>query len=100
MREVIERVPVHPIIVLQADHGNQFGDGERNAILNAYFLPETDGHALYSHISPVSTFRLIFDNYFGGNFGLLHDQSFFSTNEDPFDFETVADTREGCGGAH
>ena len=99
LRDIIETSATPPIIILQADHGNQFSDGESNAILNAYFLPETDGHALYSHISPVNIFRLVFDNYFGGDFGLLHDLSFFSTYGDPFDFETVPDAREVCEGA-
>ena len=99
IREIIETTEPPPIIVLQADHGNQFGDGERNAILNAYFLPGTEGHRPYPQISPVNTFRLIFDRYFGGDFGLLHDQSFFSTYDAPFDLEEVPNTREGCGGA-
>ncbi|MFV2045623.1 MAG: sulfatase-like hydrolase/transferase [Anaerolineales bacterium] len=98
IRDIIETAEPSPIIVLQADHGNQYGDGERNAILNAYFLPETEGHKPYPQISPVNTFRLIFDNYFGGDYGLLPDHSFFSTYEAPFDFETVPNTREGCEG--
>ena len=98
IRDILKTAATPPIIVLQADHGNQFGDGERTAILNAYFLPETEGHQPYPQISPVNTFRLIFDNYFGGDFGLLHDESFHSTYEAPFDYETVPNTREGCRG--
>ena len=97
LQDIIETSAMPPIIVLQADHGNQNSDGERNAILNAYFLPESGGHALYPHISPVNTFRLIFDNYFSGDFGLLQDRSSFSTYQDPFDFISVPNTREDCG---
>ena len=97
LRDIIETSATPPIIVLQADHGNLNNGGERTAILNAYFLPETEGHKLYSEISPVNTFRLIFDNYFGGDFGLLSDRSFYSSYEYPFDFISVANTREDCG---
>jgi hypothetical protein len=47
---------------------------ERTAILNAYFLPsscETDG--LYRFITPVNSFRVIFNNCFGVDLELLKD---------------------------
>jgi hypothetical protein len=97
-QDILETAETPPIIVLQADHGNLDVDGERTAILNAYFLPEAEGHKPYPQISPVNTFRLILDNYFGGDYGLLTDQSFYSTYEVPFDFELVPNRREGCGG--
>ena len=98
IRGIIETSYPPPIIVLQADHGNLFGIGEQNAILNAYLFPPTDGTNPYPQISPVNTFRLIFDSYFNGEYGLLPDRSYFSTYQDPFDFETVPNTREGCRG--
>jgi hypothetical protein len=98
LRDIIVTSATPPIIVLQADHGNLDVDGERTAILNAYFLPEAEGHKPYPQISPVNTFRLILDNYFGGDYGLLTDQSFYSTYEVPFAFELVPNRREGCEG--
>ncbi|HLF73981.1 MAG TPA: hypothetical protein VI524_06530 [Anaerolineales bacterium] len=67
-----------PIIILQGDHGPWLQPtNKRFWILNAYHLP---GHndKLYPTISPVNSFRLIFDAYFGGDYDLLPDISYFS----------------------
>ena len=96
VRNILSTAETPPIIILQADHGNLETGGERTAILNAYYLPETEGLQLYPQISPVNSFRLIFDNYFGGGFGLLPDVSLYSTRELDFDFVEMLDTREGC----
>jgi hypothetical protein len=67
-----------PIIVIQGDHGPWLqSNANRMKILNAYNLP---GHndKLYSNITPVNTFRLIFDTYFGGKYDTLPDISYFS----------------------
>jgi hypothetical protein len=67
-----------PVIILQGDHAPwlQAGSGMFE-ILNAYYLP---GHndLLYPTISPVNTFRLIFDSYLGATYPLLNDTSYFS----------------------
>ena len=67
-----------PIIILQGDHGPWMQPRNNKFwILNAYYLP---GHAekLYPTISPVNTFRLIFDEYFGGKYDMLKDESYYS----------------------
>jgi len=66
------------------------------AILNAYYLPRGGQDLLYENISPVNSFRLIFDYYFGGNFGLLEDGSYFSSYQQPFDFTLIKDPRADC----
>ena len=51
---------------------------ERISIFNAYYLP---GHALqflYDSITPVNSFRIIFDHYFGTNLGVLEDKTYFT----------------------
>ena len=83
-----------PIIILQADEGpwphryeldqNKFDwrlatDTEikqKMKILNSYYVPGTDSRALYPTISPVNTFRVIFNLYFKTNLPLLPDESF------------------------
>jgi hypothetical protein len=85
-----------PIIVLQADHGHLSEPDERMAILNAFYLPFGGSDELYPSISPVNTFRYIFNTYFGGELALLDDQSLFSTYQLPHDYEPVLDTRSGC----
>lgn len=82
-----------PIIILQGDHGPWLQTKEKHMwILNAYYLP---GHEdqLYPDISPVNTFRLVFDSYFGGNYDMLPDVSYYSPVPKLYDFSTV---RNNC----
>jgi len=77
-----------PIIILQADHGPSVGSGwrlpdgetiwQRLAILNAYHLPYGCDRHLYPTITPVNTFRVVLSCYFGLDYPLLEDKSFFS----------------------
>ena len=62
-----------PIVIVQSDHGPRWS-GDWNDILNAYYLPGNVDKTLPSDISPVNTFRLIFNKYLGGNFGLLENK--------------------------
>ena len=77
-----------PIILIQGDHGYlttastrpnaaQIKKGYSN--LSAYYLPGIMKDKLYKTITPVNSFRLIFDYYFGAKHGLLEDKSYFST---------------------
>ena len=50
---------------------------ERAYILNAYYLPE-GFDSLYSDISPVNTFRVIFNEHLDGDFELLPDKFYFA----------------------
>jgi len=62
-----------PIVVINGDHGLM--GPNRYEILNAYYLPGDGAKQLYPTISPVNSFRLIFDTYFGTHYGLLDDYS-------------------------
>jgi hypothetical protein len=87
MRTLLEISAVPPVIVIQGDHAPwlQTGNGKFK-ILNAYHLP---GHndLLYPTISPVNTFRLIFDTYFGADYDLLPDISYYSPVLSIYKFE-------------
>jgi hypothetical protein len=75
-----------PVIVVQGDHGPWLQNGsDQFKILNAYYLP---GHndLLYPTISPVNTFRLIFDTYLEADYPLLEDISYDSPVPYVFDF--------------
>ena len=70
--------PNPPIIIIQGDHGPWLQTGsDQFKILNAYYLP---GHnnVLFPTISPVNTFRLIFNTYLGADYPLLKDISYDS----------------------
>ncbi len=94
MDTLISESETPPIIILQGDHGPWLQPKEKRMwILNAYFLP---GHAdkLYPDISPVNTFRLIFDAYFGGNYDMLPDVSYYSPVPKLYEFSEIKNTCE------
>jgi hypothetical protein len=66
-----------------------FREGMR--ILNAYYLPLKDCDLVYDSITPVNTFRVIFNCYFGTNYKLLEDKSYNSFDFSPYKFTDVTD---------
>lgn len=104
---IIETSPAPPVIIIQADHGpgmfTDFGSieatclFERFSILNAYYLPGIASGDVPENISPVNSFRLIFDAYFDAGLGLLPEKRFFSTDYRMYQFEDVSRFSEiGC----
>ncbi|MDO8482060.1 MAG: sulfatase-like hydrolase/transferase [bacterium] len=83
-----------PIIIIQGDHGHKFPTPNPELLkkeyglepkqaanlmtrnLNAYYLPDGGNQLLYNTITPVNSFRIVFDKYFGQKFGLLEDKSY------------------------
>lgn len=90
-----------PIIILQSDHGpgsslkweqpDMSTFTERLSIMNAYHLPGNGKDFLYSGITPVNTFRIIFNYYFNCDIDLLDDRSFFSSWSHPYQFLDVTE---------
>jgi hypothetical protein len=77
------------VILLQADHGPGWNsDAGRMAILNAYRFPGAE-QAISPGISPVNSFRVLFNSLFGTTFSLLPDVSYFSIYPAPYDFTLV-----------
>jgi hypothetical protein len=99
-----------PIILVMGDHGPasmfnwQLEDPsclwERTSNLYAVLLPghENDGTA-YPSISPVNTFRVIFNTYFGTDLPLLEDKTYMMAWQEPtleMDITGARDSVEGC----
>ena len=61
------------------------------SILNALYLPDDGAAELYDSMTPVNTFRVIFNTYFDTDFDLLEDRSYLATYEQPYDFLDVTD---------
>jgi len=87
--EILSKSQSAPIIIIQGDHGSRetcSSDISQLAqcmqdtmrIFNAYYLPYGGDEVLYSSISPVNTFRVVFNFYFGADYELLSDYSYFS----------------------
>jgi len=70
---IIKKSKTPPIIILQSDHGVRYDKPSSKKIFNAYLLPNNGNTLLYDTISPVNTFRLIFNYYFGARYALMED---------------------------
>ena len=108
--QILEKSNQPPIIIIQADEGpftpkSEGWDKLQNwkqlsledlrvhmRILNVYYLPEADTSILYPSITPVNTFRVIFNLYFGTDYKLLPDKSYiFQDSEHPYKFIEITD---------
>jgi hypothetical protein len=107
--ELLSREP-QPVIIIQADEGpfpdryildkadfdwRDASDEElrqKFGILNAIYFPDHDYEDLYEGISPVNTFRVVFNKYFGTSLPLVPDRSFtFHSASDLYSFTDVTD---------
>jgi len=95
--QIIETSETPPIIIVQAEQGSRIylAEGQSTElkeelffpIFNAYYLPDVDMESLlYPSISPVNSFRLILNNYFGTDLTLLPDESFFWDEDTNYEF--------------
>jgi len=103
--QLLSESSISPIIIIQGDHGMPLtygGDGgqdvtpqsaqDHTGILNAYHLPQGGVEALYESITPVNTFRVIFNSYFGAGLPLLEDRSYFTPSlQYPYKLVDVTD---------
>jgi len=82
IKVIISKSPTPPIIILQSDHGlrNIMVNGkivrlgeEWKKIFNSYYLPGFDKNKISPSISPVNSFRLIFNEYFKTELPFIKD---------------------------
>jgi len=88
-----------PVIIIQGDHGpGMIGNYdvfdiaclyERYSILNAYYLPNATPGLIPDDISPVNTFRIVFNEYLGTDFEILPNQQYYSSVEAMYQFRDV-----------
>lgn len=63
-------------------------------LFNTFYWSRLDNCALikdsiFETITPVNTFRIVFNHYLGGEFELLPNRSYFSPVPDQYKFEQV-----------
>jgi len=87
--EIIKKSKTPPVIIVMGDHGAT-GIPEietpqwRMSILNAYYVNDQARNDLYESITPVNSFRVVFNNYFGTEYPLLEDRSYHASNMEKF----------------
>jgi len=101
LEDILRRSERPPVILLQGDHGpgayfvwDSAEDSllpERMSMLNAYYFPDGDYAGLDPAISPVNSFRVVLNTYFGETLPRLPDRSFFSSWDRPLDLIEVTD---------
>lgn len=99
--QILAKSASTPIIIIQGDHGpasavnfdqpSSQGIHERMAIFNAYLLPDDGQQDLYESITPVNTFRVIFNHYFQAGLKPEPDTSWFSSWVLPYKFTDVTE---------
>jgi hypothetical protein len=114
---ILKNSKTPPVIIIQSDEGpcgiveelsigrgwGHCGEGQhwttlsnkalqaKMRIFNAYYLPGVKmENVLYPDITPVNTFRIIFNQYFGADYKLLPDKSYvFEDLKHPYKFVEV-----------
>lgn len=93
IEEIMRQSPNEPIIIIQSDHGSDFFD--RSINFSAFYFPNNKSNALYPSITPVNTFRLVFNQFFGAELQLLPDISYRGENG-IFDFIPIDESYPQC----
>lgn len=82
LKKLIARSGKPPVILLMGDHGppatNFTSPETRMKNLEAYFVDTDAESKLYASITPVNSFRVILDEYFGSDYPLLDDVSYYA----------------------
>jgi hypothetical protein len=94
LQTLISQSPNPPVIIVQGDHGVR--DQNRLKNLSAFYLPGDGKEKLYPNITPVNTFRIVFNTYFGTNYSLLPDKSYMSPDEDKFALGSYTESSPDC----
>ncbi len=81
LKEIISKSKTPPVIIIMGDHGPAgvpITPEMRMSILNAYYVNDTAKKDLYETITPVNSFRVVLNNYFGTQYPYLEDKSYFA----------------------
>ena len=93
-----------PVIIIQSDHGPgaylDWGSAEntclkeRFSILNALYLPQGGSNLVPENLTPVNTFSIILNKYFGTQIELLDNKNYFSTLGNPYNLVDLSSSSQ------
>ena len=92
VERIIRESDTPPVIIIQGDHGpygNFITPQMRLSILNAYYISDEAKASLYSTITPVNSFRVIFNHYLDTDYPLLEDISYFMKKPEQFTQDSI-----------
>lgn len=90
LQQIIANSDVPPIIILESDHGiDETNPNIRMKNLMAYYGPEDMKTMLYPTITPVNSFRVVFNSLGYTDLPLLPDYSFYSPDFGKYPFSQV-----------
>lgn len=103
IKEIVEKlISDNAIIIIQSDHGppdsifesenNLESDKDKLRNINYYYFPEHD-KIIYDGITPVNSFRIIFNSFFSTDFKILEDKNFY-INEKENQYKIIDITKE------
>jgi hypothetical protein len=88
-----------PVIIIQGDHGSKLRLDQESLDktdvnecfpnLNAYYVPDSVRKNLYPGVTPVNSFRILFNGLFNDKFELREDRSWYSPFGKPYAFTEV-----------
>ena len=98
VEKVLKENERESIIIIESDHGTDFDFDWKNpsdemlkqrfSNFNAIYLPNGKD-LLYDNITPINTFRIVFNSNFNSSFELVDDLSYWSTYEQPYLFRDI-----------
>jgi len=98
IHEILRNSP-NSVIIIQGDHGpgadflqedliNSDID-QKFSILNSYYFADKEYSMISEDITPVNTFRVILNKYFGTGLPMLENRSYWSDYQDIYSFEDI-----------
>ena len=94
VENIIKKSDIPPVIIIMGDHGpggDNVTPAMRMAILNAYYVNQAAKGDLYESITPVNSFRVVFNNYFNANLPLLEDISYHAYTTKKMNSENIVE---------
>lgn len=92
VNEILEHEGNNTVIIIQSDEGpgkhywnwdeiNKSNKREKAAIINAIYAPRVDRSKLNPRMTPVNTFRIVFNSYFGSDLALQENEVYFKKRD-------------------